>query len=199
MKIERISFPDADTLVVSLSDGCRATVPLKGFPSIAALTKEERQDFEIIDDTYLSFVSIDELFDVGDLHFASFSEALTRVLKDHFGTVIPCALAFSDDLGTEAKYIMTTARPTGIALLEQAADLARSDYADAPTVIINVERFEVLAQQMLDEYPSHRKDIYARDEMVQIMIKTLHETEQQSLATQVARSWLKQYLAQNPT
>jgi len=40
---------------------------LDDFSDIAALSNQEREDFEIIDDEYLSFLAIDEIYSLKDL------------------------------------------------------------------------------------------------------------------------------------
>jgi hypothetical protein len=64
--IEAISFLKNE-LLVALANDRTFIVPLDMFPAIAALTPVERIDFEIIDGTYLSFLSIDEIFSVNEL------------------------------------------------------------------------------------------------------------------------------------
>ena len=61
-ELRRIDFADDNLLSVSLSNGRTVLIPLDKFPSIAQLTHEEREDFEIIDNQYLSFLAIDEVY-----------------------------------------------------------------------------------------------------------------------------------------
>lgn len=54
-------------LFVHLDNDRTFIVPLDKFPALKNLSPEEKRGFEIIDDTYLSFLSIDEIFSVQDL------------------------------------------------------------------------------------------------------------------------------------
>lgn len=67
LELRRIDFTDDNLLSVSLSNGRTVLVPLDKFPAIAQLTDEQRQDFEIIDLQYLSFLAIDEVYSVEEL------------------------------------------------------------------------------------------------------------------------------------
>jgi hypothetical protein len=42
-------------------------VPIDKFPDIKSLSVEQRTEFEIIDDTHLSFVAIDEIYSLEQL------------------------------------------------------------------------------------------------------------------------------------
>ena len=42
-------------------------VPLDKFPAIKNLSSEEKKLFEIIDDIFLSFLAIDDIFSIEDL------------------------------------------------------------------------------------------------------------------------------------
>lgn len=67
LSITNVSFKDENTLVLDLSNKRSVYIPLNGFPEIAVLTSEEKEDFQVIDDEYLSFVSIDEIYSLKDL------------------------------------------------------------------------------------------------------------------------------------
>lgn len=54
-------------MIIHLDNDRTCIVPLDHFASIKSLSKEAREDFEIIDDTYLSFLEIDHLFSVNEL------------------------------------------------------------------------------------------------------------------------------------
>lgn len=62
-----MSFSNENTLILHLSNKRSIQIPLDEFPDIDALNAQEREDFEIIDDEYLSFVSIDEIYSLKDL------------------------------------------------------------------------------------------------------------------------------------
>ena len=56
LSITNVSFKDENTLVLDLSNKRSIQIPLDEFPDIAALNAQEREDFEIIDDEYLSIL-----------------------------------------------------------------------------------------------------------------------------------------------
>lgn len=65
--IKSIEFINNSILFVHLTNERVFIVPLDEFPAIKNLTREERESFEIIDDRYLSFLSIDEIFSIEEL------------------------------------------------------------------------------------------------------------------------------------
>lgn len=65
--IKNIEFINNSILFVHLHNDRVFIVPLDKFPAIKNLSSDEKKDFEIIDDTYLSFLSIDEIFSVEEL------------------------------------------------------------------------------------------------------------------------------------
>jgi len=65
--IKNIEFINSSILFVHLQNDRVFIVPLDKFPAIKNLSAEEKKAFEIIDDTYLSFLSIDEIFSVEEL------------------------------------------------------------------------------------------------------------------------------------
>ncbi len=64
--IHAISFLKND-LLVSLDNDRLFIVPLQKFPSIQQLSIEQRNDFEIIDHSNLSFLAIDEVYSIEEL------------------------------------------------------------------------------------------------------------------------------------
>ncbi len=64
--IKSIHFNDTN-LFVNLTNDRVFIIPLEKFPSIKNLSFEERKSFEIIDDKYLSFLSIDDVFSLEEL------------------------------------------------------------------------------------------------------------------------------------
>ena len=64
--IKSIHFNDRN-LFVDLTNDRVFIVPLEKFPSIKNLSGEEKKSFEIIDDIYLSFLSIDDVFSLEEL------------------------------------------------------------------------------------------------------------------------------------
>ncbi len=67
LSITNVSFSDENTLVLHLSNKRSILIPLDQFPEIASLTFEEREEFQVIDDEYLSFLAIDEIYSLKDL------------------------------------------------------------------------------------------------------------------------------------
>lgn len=67
LNITNVSFKDDNTLILDLSNKRSIQIPLDDFPDIAILNAQEREDFEIIDDEYLSFLAIDEVYSLKDL------------------------------------------------------------------------------------------------------------------------------------
>ena len=62
LTITTVSFINDKTLVLNLSNKRSIQIPLDEFPDIAALNAQEREDFQIINDEYLSFLAIDEIY-----------------------------------------------------------------------------------------------------------------------------------------
>lgn len=67
LSITNVSFKDEKTLILDLSNKRSVQIPLDDFPDIAVLNAQEREDFEIIDDEYLSFLAIDEVYSLKNL------------------------------------------------------------------------------------------------------------------------------------
>ncbi|MFP4095598.1 MAG: hypothetical protein ACLFUB_14015 [Cyclobacteriaceae bacterium] len=65
--ISKIDFMGNNLMFLHLSNERTVLVPLEKFQPIARLTPEERNDFEIIDNQYLSFLAIDEVYSVREL------------------------------------------------------------------------------------------------------------------------------------
>lgn len=65
--IKGIDFIGDSMLMVHLDNDRTFMVPLTKFSSLQRLTKEERKQFEIIDDHYLSFLALDEIYSVSEL------------------------------------------------------------------------------------------------------------------------------------
>lgn len=59
--IKNIEFIKSSILFVRLTNDRVFIVPLDKFPVIKNLSAEEKKAFEIIDEKYLSFLSIDDL------------------------------------------------------------------------------------------------------------------------------------------
>ncbi len=64
--IKSIHFKETN-LFVNLTNDRVFIIPLEKVPTIKNLSPEEQKSFEIIDDKYLSFLSIDEVFGLEEL------------------------------------------------------------------------------------------------------------------------------------
>lgn len=65
--ISKIDFMGNNLMFLHLRNGRTVLVPLEPFPPITRLTADEREYFEIIDEQYLSFLAIDEVYSVREL------------------------------------------------------------------------------------------------------------------------------------
>jgi hypothetical protein len=65
--IERIDFISDKELLIELNNGRSLFVPLLKFETIKALSDQERNEYEIIDGKYLSFLSISDIYSIHDL------------------------------------------------------------------------------------------------------------------------------------
>lgn len=65
--IKSVEFINNSLLFVRLDNDRTFIVPLEKFPVLQQLSVAEKKDFEIIDEKYLSFLSIDEIFSLEDL------------------------------------------------------------------------------------------------------------------------------------
>lgn len=65
--IKSVEFINSSVMFVHLDNDRTFIVPLEKFPSIQSLSSEDKKAFEIIDDNYLSFLSIDEIYSVEEL------------------------------------------------------------------------------------------------------------------------------------
>lgn len=66
-KLNSVEFLNSTVMFVHLDNDRTFLVPLDKFPLIKSLTPEQRKDFEIIDNCYLSFLEIDDVYSVNDL------------------------------------------------------------------------------------------------------------------------------------
>jgi hypothetical protein len=65
--IKSIEFLNSSIMFVHLDNERTFLVPLSKFPDIQKLTLKQRQDFEIIDNQYLSFLAIDNVYSISEL------------------------------------------------------------------------------------------------------------------------------------
>lgn len=67
VEIKDIQFVGNSAMMLFLSNDRTFIVPLDKFKDIAGLTAEERADFEVIDGENLSFLTIDEVYNIHEL------------------------------------------------------------------------------------------------------------------------------------
>ncbi|MBC7487671.1 MAG: hypothetical protein H7282_13040 [Cytophagaceae bacterium] len=65
--IKSVEFINSLIMFVHLDNDRTFIVPLEKFPAIQQLSSDDKKAFEIIDATHLSFLSIDEIYSVGEL------------------------------------------------------------------------------------------------------------------------------------
>jgi hypothetical protein len=62
--ITHIDTEDAEMLGFTLADGRNLRVPLRYFPSIEALTLDERKHWTVMDDELFTFAACDDIFHI---------------------------------------------------------------------------------------------------------------------------------------
>ncbi len=67
LAIKDINFMGSNLMFLHLTNERIILVPLYEFPEIKILNEKQKTDFEIIDEQFLSFLSIDEIYNVKDL------------------------------------------------------------------------------------------------------------------------------------
>ncbi len=65
--IRSIDFLNSSIMFIHLDNDRTFIVPLDKFPAIQKLSKDQKNDFEIIDGNYLSFLAIDEVYSTNEL------------------------------------------------------------------------------------------------------------------------------------
>lgn len=65
--IRSLEFINSSILFVHLDNDRVFIVPLEKFPVIKNLSADDRKNYEIIDDTHISFLAIDDIFSLEDL------------------------------------------------------------------------------------------------------------------------------------
>ena len=65
--IRSVELINSSIMFVHLDNDRTFIVPLEKFPAIQQLSSDDRKAFEIIDDKYLSFLSIDEVYSIEEL------------------------------------------------------------------------------------------------------------------------------------
>jgi hypothetical protein len=66
-KIKSVEFLNSSIMFIHLDNDRTFLVPIDKFPDIKSLSTEQRTEFEIIDDTHLSFLTIDEIYSLEQL------------------------------------------------------------------------------------------------------------------------------------
>ena len=66
-KIKAVEFLNSSIMFIHLDNDRTFLVPIDKFPDIKSLSAEQRMEFEIIDDTHLSFLAIDEIYSLEQL------------------------------------------------------------------------------------------------------------------------------------
>ncbi len=67
IEITDVKFIGNGAMLLSLSNDRTFIVPLDKFKAIESLTQSEREDFEIIDGENLSFLALDEIYNIHEL------------------------------------------------------------------------------------------------------------------------------------
>jgi hypothetical protein len=67
VEIKDVQFIADSAMILFLSNETSFIVPLDKFSSISKLTSDEKKDFEVIDGNNLSFLALDEVYDLHDL------------------------------------------------------------------------------------------------------------------------------------
>jgi len=67
LKMKGINFVGTELMFIYLNNGRTVLVPLNKFPEIRTLSENEKVEFEIIDEQYLSFLSIDKIYKLQEL------------------------------------------------------------------------------------------------------------------------------------
>ena len=66
-KIKSVEFLNSSIMFIHLDNDRTFLVPIDKFPDIKSLSAEQRAEFEIIDDSHLSFLAIDEVYSLEQL------------------------------------------------------------------------------------------------------------------------------------
>jgi hypothetical protein len=64
--IINVSFLETEMVLV-FANKASLHIPLENLPEVKALTQEQKNDFEVIDGEYVSFLDIDTVYHVSDL------------------------------------------------------------------------------------------------------------------------------------
>lgn len=67
IEITDVKFVGNSAMLLSLSNDRTFIVPLEEFKEIESLSQAEKEDFEIIDGENLSFLALDEIYNIHEL------------------------------------------------------------------------------------------------------------------------------------
>jgi hypothetical protein len=67
LEIKDVQFVGNSVMLLSLSNERTFMIPLDQFQDIAALSSEQKKDFEVIDGENLSFLALDEVYNLSEL------------------------------------------------------------------------------------------------------------------------------------
>ncbi|WP_423147593.1 DUF2442 domain-containing protein [Rubrolithibacter danxiaensis] len=67
VEIKDVQFIGSSAMLLALSNDRTFIIPLEKFEDIAGLTPEEQKNFEIIDGDNLTFLAIDEIYNLHQL------------------------------------------------------------------------------------------------------------------------------------
>lgn len=67
LEIKDVQFVGNSAMLLSLTNDRTLIVPLDKFKAIAALSSAEKSDFEVIDGENLSFLALDEIYNIHEL------------------------------------------------------------------------------------------------------------------------------------
>jgi hypothetical protein len=65
--IIHVQFKGNTLMEIELDNGRTFIIQLDEFPEIKKLSKTEKEDFEVIDGNYLSFLNIDKIYSIKEL------------------------------------------------------------------------------------------------------------------------------------
>lgn len=67
VEIKDVQFIGNSAMILFLSNETSFIIPLDKFNSISNLSSDEKKDFEVIDGNNLSFLALDEIYNLHDL------------------------------------------------------------------------------------------------------------------------------------
>lgn len=67
VEIQDVQFVGSSVMLITLSNGREFIVPLDSFKDNAGLSDKEKENFEVIDGENLSFLALDEIYNIHEL------------------------------------------------------------------------------------------------------------------------------------